>query len=265
MREKSHLIVTGTARSGTTALTHLLNAHEQVCVGIERFKFRYLLENDYSPEFLSRARFFRFEEADTNQLPARRPMLRDVYRTMEQKWDTARVVGDKVPDMAPILEDFLEQNPDFKCIYILRNIKDVALSWQRRADRPRDRWPRAKGFAAACTRWEEHTRIFHDMLARGRHRSRILVLDHDAIYTPEAKTVLAIRAFLDLEPSTAFTEAWHKNMEFVAARREQERGIPRQHLKAYRATDGQYGRLLRKYARTSLPLWAERLAPETGC
>ncbi|MGB3406735.1 MAG: sulfotransferase, partial [Jannaschia sp.] len=143
--EKTHLIVTGVARSGTTALAELLNSHPSVCIGIERFKFRFLKENDYDPAFFERERFFDFGAGDTNLLPAKRPAWAPAYEQMSLKWDDATVVGDKVPDLIPFLSGFMERNPDFRYIVILRNLKDVGLSWQARAERTRDSWPRGRG------------------------------------------------------------------------------------------------------------------------
>ncbi len=258
MSARTHLIVTGTARSGTTALAELLNAHARVGIGIERFKFQYLLRHNFDAGLLERARFFDFREEDTNLRPDVRPAWREVYEEIARKWDSAAVIGDKVPDMAPVLEDYLRENPDFRCIYILRNLKDVGLSWQARADRPRDRWPAGRGFVRACRAWEEHTRIIHDIVAGRAHRNRMLILDYDAIYQPEARTVPAILGFLGLDEDAQFARTWQQHVKFFAGRR--RRKVPPKFVEAYRAVDQRHARGLRKHAREQLELWAGRFA-----
>jgi len=53
---KSYILVTGVARSGTTALGELLNTHTEICLGIERFKFQFLRANVYDRALFERGR-----------------------------------------------------------------------------------------------------------------------------------------------------------------------------------------------------------------
>jgi hypothetical protein len=252
---KAHLLVTGTARSGTTALAELLNSHEEICVGIERFKFQYLRDGNFSADLLERERFFDFREEDTNLRPAVRPHWQSVYDAIADKWDKARVIGDKVPDMAPVLDDYMAQNPDFKCIYILRNLKDVGLSWQARANRSRDSWPAGKGFEAACESWAEQTRIIHDIVAAGHLRPRMLILDYDAIYLDDARTVSAILGFLDVGPSATFSDTFSSHVDFASEKRSGR--VPKQHVERYREVEMGHARGLRKHARAQMHQWAD--------
>lgn len=252
---KTHLLVTGTARSGTTALAELLNSHEMICVGIERFKFQYLREHNYAAELLERDRFFDFRVEDTNLRPLARPHWQTVYDEIDRKWDQARVIGDKVPDMAPVLDDYMAQNPDFKCIYILRNLKDVGLSWQARANRKRDAWPAGKGFVEACRIWEDQTRIVHDIVAAGHLRARMLILDYDALYAPGAHTLEAIRNFLEVGPSAAFAHTFERHREYAASK--PSRKVPKAFVDRYRAVEMGPVRGLRKHARAQMQQWAD--------
>lgn len=251
----AHLIVTGTARSGTTALAELLNAHENVGIGIERFKFQYLRQHNYSADLLERDRFFDFRAEDTNLRPAVRPAWQGVYDSIAEKWDTALVIGDKVPDMAPILDDYMAQNADFKCIYALRNLKDVGLSWQARANRSRDAWPAEKGFDLACESWREQTRIIHDIVAAGHLRPRMLVLDYDAIYQDDARTVAAILGFLGVGASANFSETYAGHVAFARGKRTGK--LPKAYIEQYRAVDMKYARGLRKHAQAQMHQWAD--------
>lgn len=253
---KTHLIVTGVARSGTTALAELLNAHPGICLGIERFKFRYLLENDYAPEVFERGRFFDFRPGDTNLDPAKRPAWQPVYDRIAEKWDKAQVVGDKVPDLLPILGPFMDRNPDFRFICILRNLKDVGLSWQARADRPRDSWPAGKGFEAACASWDEQHRALHELVRDRARRNRLLLLDYDRMYDMPDQTEAALLAFLDLPRHAEFRAVLDAHVAFMAQRK--PRKVPGRGIATYRAVDQGPVRGLRKIAREQAETWSGR-------
>lgn len=255
---KTGLIVTGVARSGTTALGELLNAHEGICLGIERFKFQYLRAHNYSADLFARARFFDFREEDTNLIPALRPAWKPTYDRIAQKWDGAQVVGDKVPDLMPILGDFMAENPDFRYIVILRNLKDVGLSWQARADRPRDSWPKGKGFAEACESWAEQYQILHDMMRDRKLRERVLLLDYDEMYEDAATTEAALLAFLGLGRDAAFSEVLESHAVFAASKG--ARKVPRRFIESYKAVEHGHAKGLRKVAREQARIWADRFA-----
>lgn len=253
---KDHLLVTGTARSGTTALAELLNSHEDIGIGIERFKFQYLRQHNYSADLLTRERFFDFRGEDTNLRPDVRPHWQTVYDSIAQKWEHAEVIGDKVPDMAPVLEDYMMANPDFKCICILRNLKDVGLSWQARADRTRDVWPRGKGFVMACEEWEAQTRIIHDIVAAGHLRPRMLILDYDAIYAEGTRIIPALLGFLGLKACAAFSETFEHHVDF--ARNRAAKRVPKKFVDRYREVEMGHARGLRKHARAQMEQWANK-------
>jgi hypothetical protein len=253
--QKSFLIVTGVARSGTTALGELLNAHSKVCLGIERFKFQYLRENIYSSALFERERFFDFRKEDTNLDPALRPAWQPVYDGIAEKWDTAEVIGDKVPDLQPILGDFIEANPDFRYICILRNLKDVALSWQTRADKSRDSWPTGKGFEAACDSWSMQMEMLHDMVANKAFRRKILLLDYDTMYDDPDRVGAALLAFLGIPAEETFFETLRKHAEFATLR--PVRKVPSKHAEAYKAVTQGHARGLRKVSDEQIGIWAD--------
>ena len=253
--EKTYLIVSGVARSGTTALGELLNAHPDVCLGIERFKFQYLRANNYSNTLFERDRFFDFRPEDTNLDPEKRPAWKPVYTQIAEKWDNARIIGDKVPDLLPVLVDFITENPDYRYIVILRNLKDVALSWQTRADKPRDAWPAEKDFTAACDSWSEQHVLLHDMMRIKPVRQKVLLLDYDAMYGDLAQTEAAILGFLGLEASEEFTGMLHQHAQFINER--PSRKIPKKFQDVYKTVEQGHIRGLRKVAREQAQIWGD--------
>lgn len=253
--EKAYLIVSGVARSGTTALGELLNAHPDICLGIERFKFQYLRAHNFSRTLFEHDRFFDFRPEDTNLDPDKRPAWKPVYTSIEEKWDTARIIGDKVPDLLPVLVDFMTENPDYRFICILRNLKDVGLSWQTRADKPRDAWPKEKGFVEACKSWAEQHAFLHDLMRHRPTRQKVLLLDYDTMYQDLPQTEAAILGFLGLERNEAFTGVLHQHSAFINER--PNRKIPKKYIEAYKAVEQGHIRGLRKVAREQAQIWAD--------
>lgn len=245
---KTHIIVTGVARSGTTALARLLNAHEEICLGVERFKFQFLRQNNYSADLFERDRFFTFLEDDTNILPDGKPEWQPLYAEIARKWDSARVIGDKVPDMMPVLAEFLCANPDFKCIYILRSLKGVALSWQTRADDRRDNWPSGRGFELACESWAAQAHALEQLMASGQVKGRILLLDYDKMYKPGDRSAEAILRFLGLGPSAAFSATYQEHIDFFQNRAAVRGRLSERFKTIYADTDKADFRALRRRA-----------------
>jgi hypothetical protein len=254
--DKKHFLVSGVARSGTTALAELLNSHEAVCVGIERFKFQFLLQHNHSASLFERERFFDFRPEDTNLSPTAKPHWQTVYDAIAQKWDAAVMIGDKVPDMTAELPAFIAANPDFKYIYILRNLKDVGLSWQARANRTRDSWPAKKGFAAACESWSAQMQGLHAMMQTKEMNRKVLLLDYDTMYAEGSRCDEVILKYMGLDPSAAFSETFRKHAEF--ARNKAARKIPAQYVDVYKAVDKSFARDMRKRARAQ----AKSLLPD---
>lgn len=249
----SHLIVTGVARSGTTALAELLNTHPALCLGVERFKFQYLRARNFDAGLFQRDRFFDFREDDTNLDPAKRPHWQTLYDQIADKWDDATVIGDKVPDMTPILGGFMKANPDFKAIFILRNLRDVGLSWQARADRPRDAWPKGRGFDVACVSWAQQYGMLTTLLQRAPFRQRMLILDYDAMFDPDIPAEAAILRFLDLAPSDAFSATFAKNRAYVAKKSStRPRKVPPAHETLYKAVHMDVAKSLRRQSRAQM-------------
>lgn len=252
-----HLIVTGVARSGTTSLAELLNSHPSICIGIERFKFRFLLEENYSHRLFDRKRFFNFHPKDTNLLPQKRPAWAPVYQTMEEKWDKAQVHGDKVPDLIPNLDAFLAANPTWRCICTLRNLKDVALSWQKRANRKSDSWPVTKGFAAGCDSWTAQMDTLMALLrAKPLLRQRVMLIDYDRMYEDGSPVADNILRFLGLPDAPAYRATYDAQRAYFARRKDKDSTVPDAHRPAYSAVDQTTARGLRREARLMGERWA---------
>jgi hypothetical protein len=250
------VILTGTARGGANAIEAALNAHAFACIGTERYKYRFLRHKTYDPELFLKDRFFRFRKADTNQKPDRSPALEKSYLLMKAKWDTAQVIGDMVADLAPLQGDMMQANPSMRFVCVLRNLKDVALSWDARAQNNRSAWPSEKGFAQACEKWAAHQDILNTLIEDPELRARIFLLDFDRLTEQAEAQGEALRGFLELGPDRNYAANLARHARHLS--RQPSHRIPEEFHADYKAVDQKPARLLRKAAQDDLSKWSQQ-------
>ena len=154
VNEKSFLFVCGCPRSGTTALWQTLMGSNDIFLGVERFGGTMARRNPETlqPALFSKERFFTMQEGDThyNDL-ASFHVFEPYYSTAEADYDAASLIGDKIPKLYVDFENFGIRFTDAKVIFIIRNIFDVCLSYQRRKENPADGWQ--LGYKDAVQDW----------------------------------------------------------------------------------------------------------------
>jgi hypothetical protein len=153
MAEKSYAFICGTARSGTSALWRLVAAHPQAAIGLERYMQRAVAgEFELQPDLFERERFFRVEPGDTFYDTL--AQFGGFYDRLEPRYDDCSVYGDKIPRLyrhyGPLNERF--NRPAI--LFILRNVFDVAASYNRRA-RERNNWGPNRDYRVAVADWNE--------------------------------------------------------------------------------------------------------------
>ena len=73
MNDRQTIFVIGVGRSGTTAMAELLNMHDDICIGIERYKFKFVRLGEFEGNEFEPERFFRFSGRPIpTSCPARR-------------------------------------------------------------------------------------------------------------------------------------------------------------------------------------------------
>lgn len=196
------LFVTGIGRSGTTAMADLLNAHPSVCIGIERYKFKFLRRGDFEGHEFTPERFFDFREDDTNILPSLPGRWRRIYARLEDKLPRSTVVGDKIPNLFEKFSECRTVFPQARWIYMLRDIEGVAASWTARALNPNDRWPEKNDFRAAVRVWNRANAMVLKMPA-----DTMMIVDYDAFFSGNRAARRAVLDFIGIEDSPDFVEA----------------------------------------------------------
>jgi len=161
--EREFVFVAGCSRSGTTALTQLLNRHPDVAIGYERFR-EIGWRGELNPALFEPERFRDFRPEDGRPSfvgdPMREPVLHKIH--------AARVVGDKIPQLVENLEQ-LDRFREAKVIFIIRDPFSIALSFNVRAENDRDvPWEPERNYVAAVREFNDSLRFLLAYRETGR-------------------------------------------------------------------------------------------------
>ena len=140
---EQHLFIFGPPRSGTTALARVINSHERIAIGMERYKLIMNKKNidQFTPDLFDEHKLFDFSDGHTNMSPTSSAAMKRYYDDMQAKYDNLSYIGDKVPSAFRVAKEIHERFPNTKCVFIIRDIFETACSWQARAERKSDSWP----------------------------------------------------------------------------------------------------------------------------
>jgi hypothetical protein len=148
---KKYLFVCGAPRSGTTAMWKLLTADDRIVLGVERYG-NLFFKHALTTELFELDRFMKLEAGDT--FYADLCQFNDYYSTIPKRYESAIYVGDKIPLLYRYLKPLLKEIPEAKIVFMLRNIFDVAASYEARANDLADSsWARDKRTASAVRDW----------------------------------------------------------------------------------------------------------------
>jgi hypothetical protein len=175
---KQLLFVCGCPRSGTTAMRRVLSGHPQVCLGHERYATIFNRGRPISEELFEKERFLRRIPNDTFYDQAR---FDSYHAGFEQKFDTCRYVGDKIPFLYQRWNDVFALRPQPIVVFLVRNVYDVAESYNNRARHPKDPWPEHKNAMRAVQDWNASLRLVHEALNSG-YQSHLLIVEYEGFF-----------------------------------------------------------------------------------
>ncbi len=213
------LFVAGLGRSGTTALMEVLVAHQDVALGVERYKRLYPRDEEpVTAGLFEERRFFDFSDGLTNLTPADAPEWAPHYEAMRSKWGRARYVSDKMA--ANRLQHVWETLPDARFVCIVRDLEPVAASWEARAQDPDDAgWAADQDATRAVAGWNRSLRrVRRAVKQRPDHAA---VVEYDRFFGDEHGGSLSrVLDWLGLDRSAeldaAFAHAHRTYVEKVA-------------------------------------------------
>lgn len=196
-----YLFVSGAPRSGTSALTELLSSHSKVSLGMERFKYLYK-KKKVKKESFSEGVFFSFSSDQTN-IGSDSGKYVEYYKGLKRKYRECSIVGDKYPQLynfwPSLFEEFREEG---RYIFIVRNIDDVASSFNVRASNPKDKWPIENDYRKAVEIWNQSLTKAMNAIQAGEN---LFVVSYEELFDNsvfDCKTRLSeMMDYLDVEPS----------------------------------------------------------------
>ncbi len=218
------LFVAGLARSGTTALHRVLDAHPDVALGIERYKRLWGGRiGEIDERAFDRDRFFDWSEDLTNITPDLGWAARQIA-ALDAKWDTARHRGDKMTTVRA--QKLWQTIPEARFVFIVRDVAEVAASWERRARNEADLgWRRDLGAEAAVA--ASNTALRRIRRAVRQRPEHACVVHHQSFFAdPDATALRGVCAFLGLDADPvlgAFAAAHQTYVDSVVSR---ERVLP---------------------------------------
>ena len=209
-----NLFIAGCPRSGTTALTRLVNLHPEVVVGLERFKGLYGRRREFTPELFQRERFFDYREGDTNFLPPTNAEAAAFYGRANEKFDTAKFIGDKYPQFFRHYDVLFKQFPDAHVIFIFRDPQFVAQSWQRRSE-DSTRWPAENDGRKAVGYWNDA--LAYTLAYKGMKRDSFTFVEYEEFFKTQTEGLLSLlcRIGADMDPAITGPIALAATKEFA--------------------------------------------------
>ena len=222
-----YLFVGGCPRSGTTAITTLLNDDERILLGQERFRrIRRMVE----PFHFTEEVFFNPTTRETSwAMPWRgervHPGTFAEYRALRERWrsGSVEIMGDKAPYYSGELERLGSVFAGARFVILVRDLHEVAASYRRRAADPVDHWPAENDHRLALRDWHEalrHARAF------AQHQDRLLLVGHRRFFDGAPGELDRLYAFLGLDLPPAMRDRHTKLIEDATLRRARAQPLP---------------------------------------
>ena len=169
---KDILFISGTARSGTTAMANMLNDQSGFLIGVERYN-RLFRAGEVTPGHFAPPRFLDIRPGDSHKKGGF-PGIGDPGARLS----AASVIGDKFPQLYQHYDAIFARFPRARHIFMIRNPLSVAESYQARAQNPRDNWQR--DFITAVTDWNQSLAA---VLALTRaQRGQVFIAEYEKVF-----------------------------------------------------------------------------------
>tara|TARA_Y100000588_G_scaffold248390_1_gene262853 strand:+ start:8109 stop:8843 length:735 start_codon:yes stop_codon:yes gene_type:complete len=185
---KNSVFISGCDRSGTTALVRMLNAHPEICIGMERYKG--LIGKQESLDTLNHDRFkknnfFNIKENETN-------IDWDYfYGPLKDKFDECTYIGDKVPRYFQVFEHLKKEFPNAKHIFLIRDPYEVASSWKVRANDSKDvNWLASNDVERATQVWNNSLISAYKQIKEGN--IELVVINYNELFSGDIKQLKKI-------------------------------------------------------------------------
>lgn len=199
----THLFVAGCPRSGTTALTRLLNLHPDIVIGLERYKTLFSRSYEVSPALFHEDRFFDFRKDDTTFAPGSERRSEEAtafYDKARSKFPTAKFIGDKYPQFFRFYDRLFRKLPNARVIFIVRDPLYVAQSWQRRSE-DSSGWPERNDARRAVQYWNDA--LAYTLAYTQIKKNAFVLVDYEQFFAARTDGLLELLGWIgaDLAPA----------------------------------------------------------------
>jgi hypothetical protein len=175
----------------------LLTQDPRLVLGLERFGS--YLNEEFGPQLYRKARFFDFE-SDPRDQGRDRAYYRDIAASY---YDSAAYLGDKIPLLYLAYQQAQSAFPDAKYIVLLRNIFDIANSYEARRLNERDAWTFGVGDAV------DHWNALLSFLILQQHNPRIQIVFYEQLFGGLGG-LESVYEFLELDPPGGIEEFYER-------------------------------------------------------
>ena len=202
---RGFLFVCGNPRSGTGAMSDLLNEDKRIVVGKERYRD---IRERVAPSDFTKERFLSPSRKETNYLPRR--MIpsdsRGLWIWPEDEGQVAakldspelRYIGDKAPFYVRQLTYMREMFPGARFVVMIRDPIGVATSYRRRASDTDDHWPAENDHTVAVAHMNETI----DNIASHLHQygfEDMFIVQYEEFFSGDEGYLRSLYLFLGLD------------------------------------------------------------------
>jgi hypothetical protein len=169
-------------------------AHPKIVLGVERYVLlANQKRNNFSPKLFEKDKFFDLQPKETfyKDLNAH-----GYYEIARRRFDDALWVGDKIPHLFQKYDEVEAALPGAHYIYIVRNIIDVAASYQKRAET--GSWKETRDYVRAVNDWRQSIESTLKFTAKADLKSRVHIISYEELYL-QAVNLHPLFAKLDLD------------------------------------------------------------------
>jgi hypothetical protein len=167
----------------------LLSGHPRVCIGRERYAAIFNGKRPLAEALFEKERFLTLQPEDTFYSQT---CFDKFHRGFAEKFESCLYVGDKVPCLYRRWDDIFALRPKPFVIFLLRNVLDVAESYNYRARRAADVWPATRDAGVAIREWNTSLRMGLEAREAG-HESELLIVEYEGFFQNKARMLGLLR------------------------------------------------------------------------
>jgi Sulfotransferase family len=205
---QKYLFICGCPRSGTTALVRLLNSHNSLAIGMERYKYYASSKN------ISRINQEAFKSDTFLNLQADQTNINWKYfydELIDKYQSRVKYLGDKYPHYYRFYQQINQNLGNVKWIFIIRDVVSIANSYNARAADPNDQWSKEANFKRAVEHWNESL-VSTWKYQKNNPNPQLFVCEYERLFNYDLDYLNSMLDFLEVEPDPQ-TEAFFTEMK----------------------------------------------------